>query len=119
GAQLGLMDTDATVRAQACRTVGYHPLGAELVSELLNALDDDDGRVRADAARSLGWLRAEEASDALVPGLVDPVPEVRLHSLRAISRLDPSGYRLVPWLGTLMDDQDSRVARLARRLHDQ
>jgi len=116
GAHLGLMDSDAGVRAQACRTIGFHEGGAVLVPELLGLLDDDDGRVRGDAARALGWLRAEAATDALVPGLSDSVPEVRLHSLRAISRLDPSGNSLLPWLGALVDDQDPRVARLARRL---
>jgi len=118
GAHLGMLDGDAVVRAQACRTAGFHDAGAVLVPELLRALDDDDGQVRGDAARSLGWLRAEDAADALVPGLSDPVADVRLHTLRAISRLDPSGTSLVPWLISLVDDPDSRVARLARRLSE-
>jgi len=110
-----LTDPDPSAQAEAARVIGYRPDGAALGAELQEALSDRSSIVRASAARSLGWLRVEESWDALIPGLLDPDPEVRLQCLRALRRLGGSAGTL-PQVRQLVLDPEPRVSRLAERM---
>jgi hypothetical protein len=116
GFAMGLTDIDAQVRAEACRSVGWRTDGELWAKQLLAALDDEDSEVQAMAARALGWRQVYSAFPLLLPGLDHPSAEVRLHSLRALSRLDEESTRVLPALQELQRDADRRVSRLAQRL---
>ncbi len=113
--QVGLSDTDATVRAEAARLVARRADGEDLSSQLVPALLDAHPTVRAAAAHSLGALRIE-VSDDLLPLLDDQFGEVRLQALRALDRIDPVGTKRLARTRTLATDVDSRVARKAARI---
>jgi len=116
GIALGLADEDSGVRAAACRSVGWRSDGADYAAALLGALADEHSEVRAMAARSLGWRHVAEAWQPLLPLLDDPSADVRLHSLRALSRVDAAAAARLGSLPSLQRDPDPRVARVAKRL---
>lgn len=116
GIAVGMADGDAGVRAETCRSVGWRSDGAEHAASLLAALGDGDPVVRSMAARSLGWRHVTEAWEPLLPLLEDASAEVRLHSLRALSRIDPLAVVQLAPLAGLLGDPDPRVARVAKRL---
>jgi hypothetical protein len=109
----GLADTDAAVRGEALRSAAAH--GA-LASRVAGLLGDRDVAVRAEAARTLGVLRAAPARDRLERSLHDADPAVRLEALRALDRIAPGSLAGHAALDTLARDTDDRVARLARKL---
>ena len=116
GLAMGLADSDAQVRAEACRSAGWRTDGELWAKQLVAALDDEDPEVQAMAARALGWRQVDSAFGVLLTGLDDPSAEVRLHSLRALSRLDEEATSVLPALVELQRDRDGRVSRLAERL---
>ncbi|MCX4241009.1 HEAT repeat domain-containing protein [Paraliomyxa miuraensis] len=116
GLALGVADTAARVRAQALRSLGARPDGAQLSEAIIAALTDADPVVQQEAARASGNLALESATDALRAQLGASSPAVRLHALRALSRIDPAGTKALPELTTLRSDADPKVARLAERL---
>ena len=116
GLALGLADDAALVRAEAARSVGWRTDGELWADELLAALHDEALNVRAMAARALGWRQVEAAFGPLLIGLVDPAADVRLHTLRALSRIDREAACGLPALAELRRDPDPRVSGLAARL---
>ncbi len=116
GLALGLADEDAQVRAEACRSVGWRSDGELWSEQLVEALNDGDPEVRAMAARALGWRQIDSAFESILPGLRDDSADVRLHSLRALSRLDGGATRDLAAVVELQSDSDARVARLAARI---
>ena len=116
GLALGLADEDAQVRAEACRSVGWRSDGELWSEQLVAALNDDAAEVRAMAARALGWRQVGSAFVSILPGLRDGSADVRLHSLRALWRLDEEGAMDLAAVVELRGDSDARVARLAGRI---
>jgi hypothetical protein len=116
GLALGVADGSAQVRAEALRSLGRRRDGGELASQLVAALSDPDEVVQQEAARALGNLKIEAAKEALVGRLDSRSADVRLHSLRALSRIDGVHARSLPQLQTLRSDPDPKVARLAEQL---
>lgn len=61
------------------------------IHTLLEALEDEDARVRAEACRSLEDLGAAEATEALIARLDDVDPDVRATAREALAALDLEG----------------------------
>jgi len=116
GMRLGLEDASAQVRGEAARAAGWSDHGDQLIAELMAALGDSDAYVRAMAARSLGTKRAAVAFDALAPLLRDGDADVRLRTLRSMTRIDSEAMAVRPELSDLAQDPDERVARAAQSL---
>ena len=83
---------------------------------MIDALSDTDAEVRAEASRASGVLVLADAWDAVHGLLTDSEPEVRLHALRALSRIDAVRAQQMSELSTLRGDTDSKVSRLAERI---
>jgi HEAT repeat protein len=78
---------DPERRALAARALGGLT-GSIAVAPLMNALDDSEAQVRADAACSLGWIGDQRATTPLTRlGFTDPDPFVREVAMHAIARL--------------------------------
>ncbi len=116
GIRVGLADADADVRGEAARAAGWHKQGAVLADDLVAVLGDSSAYTRAMAARSLGYLRAASAYDALLPLLRDSDAEVRLQTLHALERLNAADLATRPELDDLAHDADPRVVRAAQSL---
>lgn len=116
GLRLGFADVDGAVRGEAARAAGWSDHGSELVPELVEALGDTQAYTRAMAARSLGYLRAGQAFDALLPCLADSEPDVRLNAINALERLDAERLAARPELNDLAHDPDPGVVRAALRV---
>jgi HEAT repeat protein len=117
GLARGLEDSAAAVRAEALRSLGRRADdGEQLASGIIAALSDPDEAVQQEAARALGNLEVAAAADALVGKLSSSSADVRRHSLRALSRIDPERARTLPELQVLRADADPKVARLAEQL---
>ncbi len=115
GFTLALDDLDPTVRAEAARVAAKRTDGASVAPGLVVLLGDQDASVRAAVASTLGTLGVMESAPALVSMLSDADPSVRLHSLRALDRIDTT-LLSAPTLRTLTADPDQRVSRAADRL---
>ena len=109
-------DQSPLVRAAVMRTIPYVEDGVGLSAPLLAGLTDADSEVRSFAARSAGWTGLDAAWDDLVVLLSDAEPEIRLHALRALERLDVGAVQQLPALQTLEIDIDSRVSRAALQI---
>lgn len=117
GLARGLEDSAAAVRAEALRSLGRRADdGEQLAGGIIAALSDPDEAVQQEAARALGNLEVAAAADALVGKLSSSSADVRRHSLRALSRIDPERARTLPELQVLRADADPKVARLAEQL---
>jgi hypothetical protein len=116
GLKAGFADSDIEVRRAAARIAGARVDGSELSAELLVALDDGDNELRGIAARSLGVLSVEEAKAPLAELVQDSDAEVRLHSLRALSRIDPAYAAALPGVDSMQQDSDQRVANVATKI---
>jgi len=119
GLRAGLDDVDPRVRAAAAEVASRRPDGATLADPLIARLADDSAEVRLVATRSLGALAVEAAFPALQAKLRDMSPEtaeVRLHSLRALARIDAARAATLPELAALRDDPDPRVVEAAGRV---
>lgn len=113
--ELGLGDADPQVRLTAINLIASHPDGASLAAPMIAALDDVP-KVQLAAARSLGYLHADAATDALTGLLTSTHAAVRLASLQAIDRIDPEHAEGLTQLSVLVDDDDPKVARAAAKI---
>lgn len=116
GLALGVADVSPRVRAEALRSLGRRTDAHDLSTTIIEALADPDPVVQLEAARTLGNLRVEAAFVPLQAQLQSSSAPVRLHSLRAMSRIDPEATRALSQLQALRSDPDAKVARLAERL---
>jgi hypothetical protein len=116
GLATGLKDSTVEVRAAAARTIATRSDGVELGDELIGMLVDVEPSVRSEAARTLGILQIDEATQPLVELLADANAEVRLDALRAVHRIDPEYALALPVLAQLEQDGDARVKRLATKI---
>lgn len=119
GLRAGLADVDPRVRAAAAEVASRRPDGAELADPLIGLLADGDAQVQIAATRSLGALAIETAFPALQARLRDLSPgtaELRLHSLRALARIDATRAAGLAEVRALRDDRDPRVAEAAGRV---
>lgn len=86
GTVLGLLrDADPNVRANACRCAGPWPA---VLRELLDLVDDPDGKVQAAAACALGRMGRREARQALVRLLRDAPSVEVIDAIPAIADED-------------------------------
>ena len=83
------------------------PVDAAVVDALLTALGDAEEDVRAQAAATLGDLRAPGAAPALLRALADAQPTVRQHAARALGELGAA--QAVEPLARLAGDADADV----------
>ncbi len=116
GLSQGLDDADVRVRAEALRSLGRRADGDQLATEIAAALTDPDETVVKEAARALGNLQVASAKEALAAQLSHDSAAVRLHSLRALSRIDTAYARALPQLQSLRSDPDPKVARVAETI---
>lgn len=113
--ELALTDAEPQVRVTAATIAGRHPQGASLAAPLIDALGDLP-EVAVAASRSLGYLKVASATAALTEQLASSDPGLRLASLQAIDRIDPSHAKALSQLSTLLADADPKVARAAQRI---
>jgi HEAT repeat protein len=88
-----LKDADVVKRRQAVRELAARPAEAErVVPALVEALGDDNGYVRHDAAAALGNFgpEAKTAVPALVAALADRERSVRTAAGAALRKIDPA-----------------------------
>ena len=113
GLELGLSDTDATVRLTAARTTARRTDGVQLETPLLAAAADADLSVKTEAMRTLGVLRIEAAKPLIAAELTAADADMRLAAVRALTRIDPADA--ASRVGSLTADADPRVAKAARK----
>ena len=106
-------DPEAEVRAAAMRSIGSRADGADGTALLLTALSDENPQVRGMAAKSTGWLKIEQSYEVVRPLITDENPDVRLHALRAIRRIDEPRTAKLSELQQLQEDSSDKVRRLA------
>lgn len=116
GLTTAFADSDLEVQRSAARIAGARVDGSELSAHLLAALDSGDTELRGVAARSLGVLAVDEAKAPIAELLNDSDANVRLHSLRALSRIDPEYAAALPNVDSMQQDQDKRVANVASKI---
>ena len=85
------------------------------IQQLIQDLNHDDDRIRADAAMHLSALAAEstdavEAVPALIKALGDSEEQVWFHSITALSRLGPDAALAIPELINDLREKRSRGA---------
>lgn len=129
----GLNDADSVYRARVAETIGRigwsrqmaqystETVARSAVAPLASALKDHDPGVRAAAALALADIGTDSAParpDCLRL-LSDPIGDVRVSAIRALSRF-AGGFSLPPeTLVRLMKDSDPRVrAAVLKQLHD-
>src|SRR5262245_26710894 len=101
----GLHDPDVTVRREAVTTAGAIK-NPQAVPDLVTALKDKDGEVRAKAAGVLWGLGAEakDAAPALVPLLRDRHAGVRLNAAGALGQVGADAKAAIPALKDALKD---------------
>jgi hypothetical protein len=98
----------ATGTALPTPTMG--PTATSVVSALIQALEDENSRVRRSAARALGRIGPEEGVvPALIQALGDEDSDVRWHAARALGLIGPGAAEAVPALIQALGDEDSDV----------
>jgi HEAT repeat protein len=98
-----LGDKDRFVRSRAAYALGL--IGAPAVETLKDAVSRGDTDFRKGAVAALGKVDDPSATEALVPALGDPSPEIRQD---AISALTARGPGAVPALAPALCDPDPR-----------
>lgn len=109
-----LGDENAEVWSAASWAIGDIP-PAEKVSILLQALENDDWRVRKGAAQALEQLGPEKAADA-VPSLIhslnkDENTNVRLAVAAALRRMKTADA--IPAFSRALNDEDERIRQIS------
>jgi HEAT repeat protein len=90
---LQLKDGDVVMRRQAIRELAARPADAEqVIPALIEALGDNNGYVRHDAALALGKFggQASEAVPTLLAALQDKTTNVRAAAERSLKKIDTS-----------------------------
>lgn len=92
-------------------TAALSNLGLAAVPAFCRAMTNDHSRVRAAAARELGYRRDGAGSMSLLIKALsdDPAPEVRCAAALALSRFDDEPEVVVPALITALDDEHPQV----------
>ena len=111
--RLGFADKAAPVRAAAAETCPWVEGHEVLDAMVVTALADTDPGVRAEAARSAGWMEIDGSWAPIVKLLADADAGVRLQALRALQRLDPADTAELPEVEVLKHDKDLKVQRAA------
>ena len=111
-----LSDDNPDVRAAAARGAGWSKSGPQLIDALVTATQDGDHVVAGFAARSLGWLGASSAFDAVATVVDGPEWRSRLDALRALERIDAERATTHPVVLRARSDADERVARAASQI---
>lgn len=94
--------------------LGYQPEAAsESGPKLLGYLNSDDPQHRWRAARALGNLRYEPATDELVALLSDSDPIVQVHASIALGRIGDDSPATIDAIMEKVTSSDERVARAA------
>jgi len=89
-----LTDKDAHVRLASVRAAGL--IGRDdVLSQMLNSLQDQSVTIRAEAAWSLGLLGTPAAAEALETATTDPRPKVRLAALAGLAHVPNNGLALM------------------------
>lgn len=83
-------------------------IGEPAVDPLIKALKDDDPQVRSLAARALGEIGDQKASDSLIEVLDDPSPEVRMNAASSLGWLGAS-EAVEPLIELLRDENEGVV----------
>lgn len=96
------------VRFEVTRSLGK--LDGVAVPFLIDALKDQDGDIRRDAAFMLGGMGDERAIPALTEALKEPDEEVRFHVARNLGKFKEPA---VPYLLDALKDPDEHVRRYA------
>lgn len=102
-------DADETVRMRVAESLGNLRFAAEMSSAtLLQLLSDDVAEVRAQAARSLGLLRAAIALPGLIAAASDEAASVRSQAIEALGLIpDDAAQDLL--IEALLHDEDANV----------
>lgn len=106
-----LQDTEAKVREQAARALGWisDPRAAAPLSRCLN---DTETRCRAAAVEALGMLRTPAALKPLARAMADPGRDVRMRAARALGEMgDPVAADLL--LAVVYDEEEHLEVRAA------
>jgi len=111
-----LHDAEPGVRAASARAIGRLQAGPSLQHALLDAAADPDDEVAGYAARSLGWLRTENAYEAIAALLGRSNDQTRVHALRALERIDPQRAAIDPQVHDRCSDTSSQVKNVAQTL---
>jgi len=113
-----LAGPDADLRVAAAGALGcvlhadpYGERPPEMLTRLVERLEDSDARVRSAAATALGESSDGRAVEPLVRALQDPVWSVRAAAASALGALGDA--RAIPALESATDDIDLAVARRA------
>jgi HEAT repeat protein len=95
--------------------VGLGVGGPEDIPALLKALEQKDGKVRADAAERLGQVSppARAALPALLAATKDENGLVRVKAADSLSRIDPENKATVSVLIEALRDENGKVRRVA------
>ena len=101
------------MRALHATARGLYPLGAEAVPSLFGALKSEKAGVRLQAMMILDWLGPSEEPVALavLRGVVDPNPFARQVASDYMSKFDPDGERVIPFLAEGLRSEDPAVAK--------
>lgn len=107
-----ILHPEGRVRLEAIANVGrYGDQALSARSELIAALSDSDGRVRREAARTLGILGAKaDASARLAARLDDPSQEAAWASAEALGKMGPDA---LPHIKALLSSPRSAVRQKA------
>ncbi len=117
-------DRDASVRAAAVRALGNHGL-PEHAPLIIARLDDDDERVRIEAARALQRVHSEDAVGPLLDHITEPAiavvgdlpgeadPQIRTEAASALGQY--AQPRVVEGLFRALDDRHLAVNISARQ----
>jgi hypothetical protein len=100
-------DGSPDVRAAAMYGMLELPAGDDVADVLVDKLDEPDPKVRWQAARGLGYMRAKEALGPLGKAIRDADPGVRAVSAWAIGRIGDRGS--LPELTEALRDADRQV----------
>jgi len=83
-----LKSADAVIRRRAVHALHEHHAEDETVEDLIiEAVKDEDSRVRRIALQNLGWIRSEKAIPLLVENLQDANPQIRQPAEWSLNRI--------------------------------
>lgn len=109
-----LEDPTPEIREAALVAASYRPDSDQLGGLFAQLARDPSPRVRARAARNLGWLKKTDGWNSVKVLLADDHPEVRMQALQALKRIDAVRAAGLPSISRLRNDPDPAVASLAR-----